>query len=252
MESLFGRSALRSFVAAAILAGCGGSQPPIGAMPQTTTERTRARPAYSVLYSFKGGSGDGETPYAGLVNVNGTLYGTTGYGGGSGCYSGQGCGTVFSVTRSGTEHVLYSFGGYPYDAASPYAGLTNVNGTLYGTTRDGGGSGCYCGTVFSVTRSGKEHVLYSFKRGNDGKNPVAGLIDVNGTLYSTTTSGGAYGYGTVFSITMSGKETVLHSFGASGDGADPFAGLINVDGTLYGTTYGGGANGYGTVYAISP
>jgi hypothetical protein len=37
MGSLFSRSALRSFVAAAMLAGCGGSQPPIGApgaMPQ--------------------------------------------------------------------------------------------------------------------------------------------------------------------------------------------------------------------------
>jgi hypothetical protein len=35
---------------------------------------------YGVLYSFKGGSGDCEYPYAGPVNVNGTLYGTT-YGG---------------------------------------------------------------------------------------------------------------------------------------------------------------------------
>ena len=34
---------------------------------------------------------------------------------------------------------------------------------------------------------------------NDGNGPT-GLIDVNGTLYGTTYSGGAHGYGTVFAI----------------------------------------------------
>jgi uncharacterized repeat protein (TIGR03803 family) len=41
-----------------------------------------------VLHSF-GGSGDGEFPYAGLINVNGTLYGTTTHGGA------KNAGTVF-------------------------------------------------------------------------------------------------------------------------------------------------------------
>jgi hypothetical protein len=53
---------------------------------------------------------------------------------------------VFSF-KSGTENVLHSFAGNP-DGATPYAGLTNVNGVLYGTTYAGGtGSG----TVFSIT-----------------------------------------------------------------------------------------------------
>ena len=38
---------------------------------------------YSVVYSFKGGS-DGASPFSGLVNVGGTLYGTTYFGGASG------------------------------------------------------------------------------------------------------------------------------------------------------------------------
>ena len=50
MKSLFlSRYALSSYAAAAMLAGCGGLQPPIGApdpMPQTP----------SALYSFKGGN----------------------------------------------------------------------------------------------------------------------------------------------------------------------------------------------------
>lgn len=52
---------------------------------------------YSVLYRFKAGM-DGANPQLhGPVQVNGVLYGTTYYGGGSGC-GGSGCGTVFSVS----------------------------------------------------------------------------------------------------------------------------------------------------------
>jgi hypothetical protein len=57
------------------------------------------------------------------------------------------------VTTTGTEKVLYSFGGG--DGAYPLAGLINVNGTLYGTTYTGGSFSCFhhlgCGTVFALT-----------------------------------------------------------------------------------------------------
>ena len=43
-----------------------------------------------VMHSFSGAP-DGALPYAGLINVKGTLYGTT-WAGGSGCGS-LGCGT---------------------------------------------------------------------------------------------------------------------------------------------------------------
>jgi uncharacterized repeat protein (TIGR03803 family) len=206
------------------------------------------RPAYSVLYSFKGFFGDGADPYADLLNVNGTLYGTT-LSGGASCNGGgrPRCGTVFSITTSGKETELHRFGGGSED---PEGGLINVNGTLYGTT-----SGAYAtddGTVFSITTSGKETVLHSFAGGSeDGAAPFAGLINVNGTLYGTTASGGANDDGTVFAITTSGAESVLHSFGGSKDGQEPEAGLISVKGTLYGTTFQGGANGQGTVFSIT-
>jgi len=45
----------------------------------------------TVLHSFKGGKTDGENPLAGLINVKGKLYGTTGSGGV------KGAGTVFSL-----------------------------------------------------------------------------------------------------------------------------------------------------------
>jgi uncharacterized repeat protein (TIGR03803 family) len=77
-----------------------------------------------------------------------------------------------------------------------------VNGTLYGTTFYGGSYGA--GTVFSITTSGMEKLLYSFCSQNacaDGSNPSAGLIDVSGTLYGTTEYSCAHGDGTAFALT---------------------------------------------------
>jgi uncharacterized repeat protein (TIGR03803 family) len=82
-----------------------------------------------------------------LLEVNGTLYGTTAFGGTNGL------GTIFSFNASGGEQVLHSFGGS--DGADPEADLIDVNGTLYGTTYRGGyEKGCGgkgCGTVFALT-----------------------------------------------------------------------------------------------------
>jgi uncharacterized repeat protein (TIGR03803 family) len=208
------------------------------------------RPAYSLLYSFRGGSGDGQWPLAGLIDVNGTLYGTTEFGGANEK------GAVFSVTTSGKkESVLHGFKGGA-DGSYPNAGLLNVDGVLYGTTDEGGANCSFsggCGTVFSITTSGTEKVLYRFKNDPDGAFPLAGLVNVKGTLYGMTDAGGVdrcnmgVSCGTVFSITTHGKEKVLHSFGSSGDGANPdYGSLLNVKGTLYGTTRNGGANSCGS------
>jgi uncharacterized repeat protein (TIGR03803 family) len=198
----------------------------------------------TVLYSFGSGS-DGQAPLGGLINLHGTLYGLTAYGGT------YGHGTVFSITRNGTEKVLHSFAGNSGgDGAEPVASLTNVKGTLYGTTYEGGAY--KYGTVFSITRDGTETVLYSFGSGSDGRNPAGVLITVKGTLYGTTQNGGANSDGTVFSITTDGTETLLYSFGTGSDGHYPQASLKNIRGTLYGTTVSGGSYDLGTVFSIVP
>jgi len=214
---------------------------------------------FTHLYSFKGGD-DGAQPFAGLIELNGTLYGTTAYGG-TGCSGSSGCGTVFESTTSGQETVLYRFQGGK-DGANPYASLVDVNGALYGTTASGG-AGCSgsrgCGTVFKITTSGKETVLYSFKGAPDGLAPLGNLTVLNGTLYGTTRAGGtgcsgSSGCGTVFRITTSGKETVLYSFQGEQrgkDGATPLAGLAQLKGALYGTTANGGKDNLGTVFKIT-
>jgi uncharacterized repeat protein (TIGR03803 family) len=247
------RCAFGICAAAALLAGCGGLQPPIGApgaMPQVSALAARSSSAnYKVLYSF-GASPDGNGPHSDLIGTRHTFYGTTFAGGANYCGSSS-CGTVFSITRGGAEKVLHSFAD-DGDGYFPFAGLVSVDGTLYGTTGNGGvyntGIG---GTVFSITTGGTEKVLHSFGSGADGSGPTAGLINVKGTLYGTTSAGGTYDAGTVFSITTSGTEKVLYSFTGKADGDIPQAGLIDVGGKLYGTTFGGGAHNHGTVFSIT-
>jgi uncharacterized repeat protein (TIGR03803 family) len=224
---------------------------------------------YSVIYSFEGGT-DGANPQAGLIAFKGSLYGTTergGYG------PSGGNGTVFKVSSSGGERILYRFKGYPNDGSIPAAGLVAAYNTFYATTFSGGAGRCYgassnlvgCGTIFKVARSGKESVLHQFLGGRDGSLPDTTLTAVNGVFYGTTSTGGSgscvgnagYGCGTVFKIGLSGKGyKVLYSFKGGGDGAHPSSRLIDVKGVLYGlTSYGGkcgASQGCGTFFAITP
>jgi uncharacterized repeat protein (TIGR03803 family) len=112
--SSFARYALSLSVVPALLAGCGGSQPPIGApgaMPlraTTAVGRSDKHPvrgmlSYQVLFQFS--RPYGTRPYAGLTEVHGMFYGTTRAGGT------KNKGTVFSMSPGGTEKVLHSFGG---------------------------------------------------------------------------------------------------------------------------------------------
>jgi uncharacterized repeat protein (TIGR03803 family) len=216
----------------------------------------------TVLHTFTGK--DGGNSNAGLIaDRAGNLYGTTEAGGKAGL------GTVFKLAPDGTETVLHSFLGGK-DGNFPNASLImDRRGNLFGTTELGGGlSNCYdenegCGTVFEVTRDGKEKVLYAFTGGSDGGNPVSSLIaDKNRNFYGTTQSGGAAcegyanGCGVAFKLTPDGTETVLHAFTGGSDGINPLAGLIEDSaGNFFGTTFLGGVGcgaGCGIVFKLAP
>jgi uncharacterized repeat protein (TIGR03803 family) len=148
---------------------------------------------------------NGAIPWAGLIDANGNLFGTTLSGGTSGV------GTVFEIvkTSSGyasTPTTLLNFNGT--NGANPYAGLiADANGDLFGTTYGGGSSGD--GTAFEIVKSASGYAstattLVSFN-GTNGANPYAGLIaDTSGDLFGTTSADGASGDGTVFELTGSG------------------------------------------------
>ena len=81
----------------------------------------------TALYSFcsENGCADGAYPEASLLNVKGTLYGTTSQGGTvTTCY--YGCGTAFSLDpATGAEKVLPSFGS-GVDGEDPWGALTRA------------------------------------------------------------------------------------------------------------------------------
>ncbi len=215
-----------------------------GSKSDGTIFKVSASGQETVLHSFTGPPGDGSAPYAGLVNINGTLYGTTSTGGAS--Y----LGTVFSISPKGQYAVIHSFSGA--DGSTPRGTLINVGGNMVGTTRFGG-TGNAAGTVFQMTTEGAESVIYSFQSYNDGAQPYGAVIDVGGTYYGATLAGGAHSIGTVFAVTPAGAEQVLHTFaGGTTDGSEPNAGLTQVGKSLYGTTELGGTNGVGTVYSVTP
>jgi uncharacterized repeat protein (TIGR03803 family) len=258
MGPMLSRYAL-SIGAAALLAACAGSQAPInapGAIPESLASAARTETSnYKVVYSFNADP-DGNHPVASLIDVGGTLYGTTKLGGTGYACGYNPCGTVFSVTSGGTERVLYSFGSQyrGYDGALPVAAVTDVNGTLYGTTSQGGSQGGY-GTVFSLAMDGTEKVLHNFSNHPDGSAPLAALIEKNGMLYGTTRSGGSAleeSHGTVFSITTGGTFKSVYTFLDPEDGVHPNAALIDVKGMLYGTTGKGGWHNYGAVFSLTP
>jgi len=211
----------------------------------------------TILHSFEWGE-DGAYPQAGLVmDAEGNLYGTTVQGA-----TGD-LGTVFEVAPNGVETVLYhNFSGWR--GWGPSATLVrDQNGTLYGTTFQGGGgpcdSGFGCGTVFLVRGNQNGRVLHHFKPGFEGWGPNGSLIlDSAGNLYGTTVYGGVHGVGTIFKIAPDRTFTVVYSFDGE-HGSTPFGGLVRDDaGNFYGTTQYGGSHdcgtgsGCGTVFKITP
>src|SRR5580704_15776507 len=105
---------------------------------------------FNVIYSFSQNA-VGAQPNAGVVlDRNGNIYGTN-------YFYGLGYGTVYKLAhRNGVwvPTALYEFQG-GMDGANPASRVVfGPDGTLYGTTSKGGGSGCSaqgCGTVFRLT-----------------------------------------------------------------------------------------------------
>jgi uncharacterized repeat protein (TIGR03803 family) len=151
-----------------------------------------------------------------------------------------------------TLTTLHHFGAAP-DGANPASQLLlGGDGSLYGTTLEGGIANC--GVVFSISPGGSLTVLHFFSpEGADGAQPAAGLIlGRDGNFYGTTRAGGVNDLGTVFSMTPAGTVTVLHSFNGS-DGSDPESALVQgADGNYYGTTSHGGTNDNGVVFSMTP
>jgi uncharacterized repeat protein (TIGR03803 family) len=202
---------------------------------------------FTTLATFDGTNGANPFGMSLIQGPDGSLYGTTEFGGMNGD------GTVFKVTRTGELTTLHSFN-YT-DGGFPFAGLVlGADGNFYGTTFGGGANGY--GTVFKINSGGMLTTLYSFcaqENCTDGTYPEGALVQApDGNFYGTTYQGGPNGAGTVFRVDRQGVLTTLHSFDYT-DGAEPGAGLVlGSDGNLYGTAQDGGAYNRGAIFRIAP
>ncbi len=228
----------------------------------STAALALSSPANSLVvqHTFTGVRGDGIQPLDNLVQAaDGSYYGTTSVGGASGD------GIVFGFGDNGVFTVVHAFSGgngLSQDGATPFAPVTiGADGTLYGTTHDGGSSGD--GTVYKISPNGAETVLHSFTGGSDGLYPIAAVtIGKDGKLYGTTGGYRSSGYGTIFSLNTDGSGyLVQYRFNGTSGGTLPYGTLTPAPGpgvAFYGTTYGGstsstgGTRGDGTVYAVTP
>ncbi|HEV2177271.1 MAG TPA: choice-of-anchor tandem repeat GloVer-containing protein [Terriglobia bacterium] len=199
---------------------------------------------FTTLHSFD--NTDGYLPSAGLVQgIDGNLYGTTSSGGANGG------GTIFRITPGGAFASVYNFCSLSscVDGSSPGALVVATDGSLYGTTGNGGAHGY--GTVFRITPNGALTAVYSFcSKSNctDGARPGPLIQAVDGNFYGTTVQGGnsnqcGLGCGTIFKVSSAGALKTLYSFCVFSnclDGDNPMAGLVEArNGAFYGVTPGG-------------
>ncbi len=260
--------------------------------------------AVTILHNFGDGTvaADGELPGStnfavGSTNFllsggaliqgpDGTLYGTTYYGGVS-------FGVAFKLTTQGTYSILHEFGdgSVASDGDYPVSALTlAADGSLYGTTPFGGindygtafkitSQGVYSilksgvgqpvgyltqgsdgnfygqystqnGAIYLLKPGGQLTLLYSFQFSNDISSPVGGLIQASdGNFYGLASTGAFY-------LSPDGRVVLLHQFGdgsVAQDGTGPNGNLVQgPDGCFYGTTQAGGSAGLGTVFRIKP
>ena len=179
--------------------GCGGT------LYKLSTSGT-----FAITHRF----GPADAPQAPLLEVGGSLYGTTSAGGVANA------GTVFKASFDGTSFTtLHEFApsafGKPRtaDGATPIGRLAHANdGNVYGTTSKGGVNASTDpngdGTIFRVTPLGVYSVVQSFgASADDGARPYGGLIQAqDGFLYGTTHNGAMQSNGTVYKLALPARQ----------------------------------------------
>jgi|SRR5579871_1052428 len=202
---------------------------------------------FQIVYSFF--DHQQAAPNAGVIaDGKGNFYGTNGD-------------TIYELTAKSNYQkykALYTLNGTT-DGHIPTSELVrDKTGNLYGVTTYGGDfTNCQpgCGTVFKVTPRGAFSVLCAFTGGSDGGWPIGGLVmDKQGNLYGTTSSGGTTGAGAIYEAPAGGGCKTLYSFGGTiahpkVDASNPEATLTLIGSTLYGTSAGGGHGIGGTVFS---
>lgn len=204
-----------------------------------------------IEFTNNGATNKGSRPYAGLTaHPDGNIYGSTQFGGAANK------GTLFALSPAGVLTTLVEFtsAGPTNRGAVPQAALVvHRDGTLYGSTREGGATNK--GTIFKVTTAGVLTTLVEYGVGNaTGEGPFTPLTLIDGNYYGTTTYGGDGSSGGVFfRMSPQGDYTQLYTChpGIFTEGYGIFtAPTLLADGNFYGCTQFGGTPNVGTFYRL--
>jgi uncharacterized repeat protein (TIGR03803 family) len=141
---------------------------------------------------------------------DGNFYGVTTYGG-SGTFCDGGCGTIFSITPSGTFTMLYSFcpASGCADGELSIAGLIqDTNGTFYGTTAEGGANNE--GVIYSLSMG-----LGPFVKTQTTSGAVGASVVILGTNLTPATAVTFNGTAATFTVVSSSEITSAVPAGAT-------------------------------------
>jgi uncharacterized repeat protein (TIGR03803 family) len=206
-----------------------------------------AQGTYNVIFSFNANGPEGWQPWSGVVVNQGTVIGTTEWGGQ------YGSGTVYALSRtsdgSWAYSNLHSFN-YGDPGEAPITTLVqDRNYRLYGTGVE---------QIFQLYPTALLSRLFSpvydFTGGDDGDcgDYCSVSMDNSGNLYGSTPMGGGYGQGVVFKVD-SGGYSVIYTFTGGSDGGWGIGSMaFDNHGNVYGATAHGGAYEQGVVYRLSP
>jgi uncharacterized repeat protein (TIGR03803 family) len=150
---------------------------------------------FTNLFMFNGTNG--HFPFVGLtLDVDGTLYGSTVFGGDEYENGLAGKGTLFRISTNKVFSTLYDFSGGA-DGGEPYCIMAfGADGKLYGSTTRGGAHGF--GTLFRISKQGEFTTIHSFESAGYTLSVSFGS---DGCLYAVKQTG--YGQIMRFSIPMS-------------------------------------------------
>lgn len=160
----------------------------------------------SLLYAFGSQSGDGSHPTGGLLEPgDGLLLGST-------LNGAAGFGSIFEYQVGGSGsgiQLLHVFEGPPDDGAAPLyppGPMAAQAGTYIGVTTEGGASND--GAIYTMLASnGATTLAASFIANSSGAGPNSPLLELNGSYFGTTYTGGSGQAGTYFGTTWSGGST---------------------------------------------
>jgi uncharacterized repeat protein (TIGR03803 family) len=201
--------------------------------PATIYKLTSAG-VYSVVLALSQ-SATGVGVYGLVQGADGLLYAAANVGGSNGC------GTIVKLTTGGVLKETHSFScsiGPRYPIAPP---LLASNGTLYGTTPNGGAHGQ--GTIYDISSVFGVNVLYSFTDiSGDGEDPNAGLVQgSDGNLYGVT-----YYYSQVYRWNLDGTYTAFSGYVYGNTIANV---MQDTNGIFYGVSGNDGPDGF--VYSFN-